>query len=194
MTPIRGGVRWAYRPWLTRCGTCLRTRAQDRVHHLRRRQVARGGRERPLQHPREHRDSPPHPQTRSRNYSVASQQCPTVHAHPGARPAVGARLRQPKNLVGTRGPGHRRGASSPYAVRAGRGTGEEDPSMQFAIEDESCRPPAQGAEGVYVLGLAGDVRQTYFANPDGARQVNVAPASRASRCERDGPQDGSRST
>ena len=64
---------------------------------------------------------------------------------------------------------------------------KKTPSMQLAIEDESFRPPTQGAEGVYVLCLAGDVRQTYFATPDGAREVDVALAIRAFRCERDEP-------
>jgi hypothetical protein len=64
---------------------------------------------------------------------------------------------------------------------------KKPPSAQLAIEDEAYQPPPAGAEGVYVLCSAGDVRQAYFATRDGAREVDVALAIRAFRCEPDEP-------
>ena len=69
----------------------------------------------------------------------------------------------------------------------GEGLVKKPPSAQLVIETEASEtPPAQTA-GVYVLCAAGDIRQAYFATPDGAREVDIALAIRAFRCERDEP-------
>jgi superfamily II DNA or RNA helicase len=64
---------------------------------------------------------------------------------------------------------------------------KKPPAAQLAIEDEPFHAPPAEAEGVYVLCSARDVRQAYFSTPQGAREVDVALAIRAFRCERDEP-------
>ena len=61
------------------------------------------------------------------------------------------------------------------------------PVAQLGMEDESYEAPPAEAEGVYVLCSAGDMRQAYFATPEGAREVDIALAIRAFRCEPDEP-------
>jgi hypothetical protein len=59
-------------------------------------------------------------------------------------------------------------------------------SAQLAIGVE---PVQSQIEGVYVLCSAGDVKQAYFATPEGIREVDIAMAVRAFRC---GPEEPAR--
>jgi superfamily II DNA/RNA helicase len=60
------------------------------------------------------------------------------------------------------------------------------PSTQLTIQQPAAEP-GTGAEGVYVLCSAAGVRQAYFVTEEAIREVDVAHAIRALRCEPNEP-------